>query len=147
MPIGHFAPVVPQNNWTHPVAPHFVIGSAGGAVSTGGASLAVYTTLPAAICGDGAIEAGEACDDGNTNSGDGCAADCSAIEPNYVCPLPGQPCVPTMVCGDKKITGTEPVMTVTPYQVTVARTAASWSPVGSVRSWVRRAVPLNAAMG
>jgi cysteine-rich repeat protein len=31
-------------------------------------------------CGDGVLDAGEACDDGNTVSGDGCAADCSATE-------------------------------------------------------------------
>ena len=84
----------------------FVV-SSGGSVSTGGATYAAYTTQPAAVCGDGVVEAGEACDDGNTSSGDGCSADCSAIEPNYVCPQPGQLCVLTMVCGDKKITGTE----------------------------------------
>ena len=33
-------------------------------------------TLPK--CGDGILDAGEACDDGNTTSGDGCAADCSS---------------------------------------------------------------------
>ncbi|HZS42408.1 MAG TPA: DUF4215 domain-containing protein, partial [Polyangia bacterium] len=27
-------------------------------------------------CGDGVVEAGEVCDDGNTVSGDGCSADC-----------------------------------------------------------------------
>jgi fibro-slime domain-containing protein len=83
----------------------FVI-TAGGAVSTGGATLAVYTTLPPAVCGNGAVEAGEACDDGNTSSDDGCTADCTAIEPNYDCSQPG-PCVSKMVCGDKKIVGSE----------------------------------------
>jgi len=29
-------------------------------------------------CGDGIVDAGEACDDGNTASGDGCAADCKS---------------------------------------------------------------------
>lgn len=33
--------------------------------------------VPAPRCGDGAVEGGEACDDGNTTSGDGCVADCS----------------------------------------------------------------------
>jgi len=31
-------------------------------------------------CGDGIVDTGEACDDGNTTGGDGCAADCSKIE-------------------------------------------------------------------
>ncbi|MFH1725559.1 MAG: LamG-like jellyroll fold domain-containing protein, partial [Elusimicrobiota bacterium] len=35
-------------------------------------------------CGDGALEAPEACDDGNTSNGDGCSAAC-AVEAGYVC--------------------------------------------------------------
>ena len=31
---------------------------------------------PRAVCGNGKVETGEACDDGNTTSGDGCEADC-----------------------------------------------------------------------
>jgi len=31
---------------------------------------------PASVCGNGVVEPGEDCDDGNTASGDGCAADC-----------------------------------------------------------------------
>jgi cysteine-rich repeat protein len=31
---------------------------------------------PAAICGDGSVELGEECDDGNTADGDGCSSDC-----------------------------------------------------------------------
>lgn len=31
-------------------------------------------------CGDGILDGGEVCDDGNNSSGDGCVADCSAIE-------------------------------------------------------------------
>ncbi|HET9621970.1 MAG TPA: TonB family protein [Kofleriaceae bacterium] len=33
-----------------------------------------------AVCGDGAIDAGETCDDGNTANGDGCSASCQ-LEP------------------------------------------------------------------
>jgi fibro-slime domain-containing protein len=58
-------------------------------------------------CGDGIIEPGEICDDGNNMSGDGCSADCKTIEQDYACPTPGQPCVSTVVCGDGKVTGTE----------------------------------------
>src|SRR5262249_49781361 len=32
---------------------------------------------PAAVCGDGNMDAGEACDDGNTDDGDGCSAMCT----------------------------------------------------------------------
>jgi cysteine-rich repeat protein len=35
-------------------------------------------TLPR--CGDGRLDGGERCDDGNTRSGDGCRADCQRIE-------------------------------------------------------------------
>jgi len=38
------------------------------------------------ICGNGIIEfPPELCDDGNADPGDGCAADCSSIEPGYTC--------------------------------------------------------------
>jgi cysteine-rich repeat protein len=33
-------------------------------------------TCTGAVCGNGAVEAGEQCDDGNTTSGDGCSATC-----------------------------------------------------------------------
>ncbi len=59
------------------------------------------------VCGDGFIDPGEACDDGNKTGGDGCALDCAIIEPNFACPTPGAACVTTMVCGDGFVTGTE----------------------------------------
>jgi len=61
----------------------------------------------AVVCGDGFIDPGEACDDGNTTANDGCALDCKAIEANFVCPTPGVKCVSTMVCGDGVLQGTE----------------------------------------
>jgi fibro-slime domain-containing protein len=61
----------------------------------------------AAVCGDGFIDPGEACDDSNTKGGDGCALDCKAIEANFVCPTPGAACVSTMICGDGVLQGTE----------------------------------------
>lgn len=61
----------------------------------------------APVCGDGFIDPGEACDDGNLLPNDGCALDCKAVEANYACPTPGMPCVSTMVCGDGLVTGTE----------------------------------------
>ncbi len=41
------------------------------------------STTAFAVCGDGFLESGEACDDANTLAGDGCAPDC-VIEPGYV---------------------------------------------------------------
>ncbi|MDI1450216.1 hypothetical protein [Polyangium sp. 6x1] len=47
-------------------------GGIGGAGGSGGGE-------PAAVCGDGMVEAPEACDDGNAAAGDYCAADCLAV--------------------------------------------------------------------
>lgn len=44
---------------------------------------------PSPMCGNGRLEAGEACDDGNTQSGDGCRSDCQRIETDWICPQPG----------------------------------------------------------
>ncbi|MGA7742425.1 MAG: DUF4215 domain-containing protein [Polyangia bacterium] len=52
-------------------------------------------------CGNGVLTSDEACDDGNTVSGDGCSGDCKTIEPGWQCPVPGKPCTP--ICGDGKV--------------------------------------------
>ncbi len=39
------------------------------------------TQCPLSICGNGAVEAGEQCDDGNTANGDGCSASCQTEAP------------------------------------------------------------------
>jgi fibro-slime domain-containing protein len=57
-------------------------------------------------CGNGMLDPGEACDDGNKVGGDGCTPLCQ-IENGYVCPTPGQPCVRDAVCGDGKLTPPE----------------------------------------
>lgn len=63
---------------------------------------------PDPTCGDGLLNVdGELCDDGNTESGDGCTADCAQIETDSACPTPGKPCVSTVECGDGVITGSE----------------------------------------
>src|SRR3954464_7413193 len=54
-------------------------------------------------CGDSIVQAGEACDDGNSNDGDGCSATCAVLENGFACPVPGQACVSTVVCGDGRI--------------------------------------------
>ncbi|MFY0580850.1 DUF4215 domain-containing protein [Cystobacter fuscus] len=48
---------------------------------------------PGGRCGDGQKTGNEACDDGNAKGGDGCSANCGAIEQGYECPNPGTPCV------------------------------------------------------
>ncbi|CAI2360478.1 unnamed protein product [Moneuplotes crassus] len=40
-----------------------------------------------AVCGDGIRQDGEACDDANQVSGDGCSQDCSTVEENWNCML------------------------------------------------------------
>jgi cysteine-rich repeat protein len=68
---------------------------AGGSGGTGGA---------APVCGDGMVEMGEDCDDGNTAAGDGCSPTC-APETGYSCT--GSPSVCTAGCGDGFLGGSE----------------------------------------
>jgi len=63
--------------------------------------------MKTAVCGDGVLDPGEACDDGNIMAGDGCIATCQQLEADYVCPNPGEPCISTVKCGDGKIGGDE----------------------------------------
>jgi fibro-slime domain-containing protein len=58
-------------------------------------------------CGDGIQQSGEACDDGNSLSGDGCSATCGALEQDFACPTPGEPCVTTVRCGDGAVSAAE----------------------------------------
>ncbi len=56
-------------------------------------------------CGNGSIEGMEACDDGNSDNGDGCSAACT-VEPGWSCPSAGMPCV--QLCGNGMVdTGEE----------------------------------------
>lgn len=54
------------------------------------------------LCGDGMLNAGEACDDGNTTNGDGCSSMCAA-EAGWDCS--GPTC--SAICGDGLMVGTE----------------------------------------
>jgi cysteine-rich repeat protein len=54
-----------------------------------------------AACGNGVLEPGETCDDGNANGLDGCSATCT-LDPGGLCPTPGQPCKLISFCGDGK---------------------------------------------
>src|SRR5690349_18635686 len=58
-------------------------------------------------CGDGTLDDDEACDDGNTAAGDGCAANCLATEPGFSCAAPGKACVRIARCGDGLVAPTE----------------------------------------
>jgi len=51
-------------------------------------------------CGDGVRTQDEACDDGNTVSGDGCSSDCRTVDPGYSCIPVGKPCHRVARCGD-----------------------------------------------
>jgi len=59
------------------------------------------------ICGNGELEANEICDDGGTEDGDGCSADCETQDPEFDCSTPGEACVDTVVCGNGVIEGDE----------------------------------------
>lgn len=58
-------------------------------------------------CGDGGLDEGEQCDDGNTEGDDGCSANCLVVEQGYACPEANQPCELAEICGDGRVTGTE----------------------------------------
>ena len=59
------------------------------------------------ICGDGIVEVGVECDDGNNDDGDGCSAGCT-IEPGFVCASPfDRPSACGAECGDGLIRGAE----------------------------------------
>jgi len=60
---------------------------------------------PPAVCGNGVIETGEACDDGNASGGDGCSATCQ-LEAGWKCPTPNAACVAAR-CGDGILAGSE----------------------------------------
>lgn len=71
----------------------------------GGESDGGSDPAPSTYCGNGIIEPGEECDDGNSRDGDGCSADCK-IEPGYKCPEEGKICV-AAGCGDGIVAGAE----------------------------------------
>jgi len=60
----------------------------------------------AQTCGNGVVDPGETCDDGNRVSGDGCTALCQR-EADWDCPTPNAACTRVTTCGDGKLSGTE----------------------------------------
>ena len=58
-------------------------------------------------CGNGILDNGESCDDGNSNSGDGCSSKCT-IETGWTCDTPtGGKSTCTPICGDGIVVGSE----------------------------------------
>jgi cysteine-rich repeat protein len=58
------------------------------------------------VCGNAFVEPGEACDDGNTEPGDGCSADCQ-VEAGWTCFEDGPSICQPLVCGDGLVRGPE----------------------------------------
>lgn len=56
-------------------------------------------TTPESSCGDGVLDSGEFCDDGDSENGDGCSSSCST-ETGWVCVAGVEPSVCATVCGD-----------------------------------------------
>ncbi|WP_438029163.1 hypothetical protein [Sorangium sp. So ce233] len=63
----------------------------------GPADPTVFTVWPA-VCGDGELGRGEACDDGNLLDGDCCSAACAAEPPTVLCRPSGSLCDPGEYC-------------------------------------------------
>ncbi|MBP9850805.1 MAG: hypothetical protein KBC47_03885, partial [Candidatus Peribacteraceae bacterium] len=64
------------------------------------AAITAFQALLAATCSNSIVEAGERCDDGDTQSGDGCSATC-AIESGYSCTTATpNVCTLNAVCGN-----------------------------------------------
>jgi len=93
-------------------------GGGGGSNGAGGSGPGIISTRPAPpdagppatgkACGNGVIDIseGENCDDGNTESGDGCNRICQT-EANWNCPTPGQKCENLAKCGNSILTSDE----------------------------------------
>ena len=77
-------------------------GGTGGTTASGGTG-GTGGTGGMAVCGDGLLQ-DEACDDGDTDSGDGCDSSC-AVETGYACA--GEPSDCTTICGDGLLAGAE----------------------------------------
>lgn len=56
------------------------------------------TVLP--VCGNGRLETGELCDDGNVLDSDGCYGNCLNQDTDFDCSVPGQACIKVAECGN-----------------------------------------------
>lgn len=83
-------------------------GGSGGFIPGGNGGGGSGGTSAVPRCGDGLInqeEDVETCDDGDTDSMDGCSSDCK-VEPGWYCPTPGVDCE-AAECGDGILAGKE----------------------------------------
>jgi len=62
------------------------------AAGTAGSGARTFTVLPTTPCGDGVLDAGEACDDGNLAPGDCCGTTCQHEAAGAACGSDGNPC-------------------------------------------------------
>jgi len=60
---------------------------------------ATWQACKAQCCGNGLVQSGEACDDGNLSAGDGCSATCT-IEPGFTCNDERRSICSPIVCGN-----------------------------------------------
>src|SRR5262245_66055741 len=75
-------------------------GTGGGNQQDSGAMDAAPDADTRSSCGDGKLQSPEACDDGNTSSGDGCSADCRTVERTFTCTEVNEPCISTCANGE-----------------------------------------------
>jgi len=76
--------------------------SSSGGMGAGGQTNGYVVNSPDAgpsLCGNSKVDTGEACDDGNTSSGDGCSSSCGA-ESGWTCPTAGSRCLRANTCGN-----------------------------------------------
>ncbi len=67
--------------------------------ATGTTTFTLDVTCVVATCGNGMVEGGETCDDGNTADGDRCSSNCQ-VEPGSVCYGAPSTCAPALQCGN-----------------------------------------------
>lgn len=84
----------------------------------GGITCLVDCEAPPGVCGDGAVDAGEQCDDGNRDGGDGCSATCR-LEP------PPQAVVAPSVLGALRISGDTQIVPPDPVKTAMLRDGRS----------------------
>lgn len=81
-------------------------GAAAGHGGAGGGGSGGIPDCDESCCGNGALDPGEQCDEGQYKSFPGCTALCQ-IEQGWSCPTPGKPCVFNSVCGNGIVEGFE----------------------------------------
>ncbi|MEY4547430.1 MAG: hypothetical protein RL685_3625 [Pseudomonadota bacterium] len=90
-----------------PFGPDFFFGNLDGGVGGAEGNPDAGGVEDVGGCGDSVVQSGEACDDGNSASGDGCSENCAQLEQDFACPVPGQLCTSTVACGDRIVSGAE----------------------------------------